>query len=162
MYRYASQARMNVTNVKLRQRIVFGIMILLLAAVIFLGIVAASAVSFRNNAGTQFYQRMANCASNAIDQVNRMESSTNSSTAQRLGVVRQYVYAMEQLNAMSVSLFGEQGRYAPDEAFTALYSDVQNYEALVQSAKVSTLDARSLLLSHLTSLMAYINGEIAS
>lgn len=162
MYRYASQARMNVTNVKLRRRIVLGVVIFLTAAVVFLGIVAASAVSFRSNTGRQLYQRMANCAGNAIEQVNRMESTTNSATAQRLGVVRQYVYAMEQMNDMSVSLFGEEGRYAPAEAFTALYSDLQSYEALIQSAKTSTLDARSLLLSHLTSLLGYINGELTS
>lgn len=162
MYRYASQARMNITNIKLRERIITILMVLFLLSTIVLSITMLTSASFQNNTRIQLHQRMLNSASAAIDQVNRMESTTNSATSQRLGVVRQYIYNIEQLNAMSIALYGEGGRYAPAEAFTALYNDLSEYEALVQSAKNSTLDARSLLLSHLTSLRAFITGDFVA
>lgn len=162
MYRYASQARMNVTNTKLRRRIVLILLVVMLAVTITMSVVGSSAIVFRNNTKAQFTQRMASGISSALEVGNRLESSTSSSTSQKLGVIRQYIYLMEQINAMSVSLYGEQGRFAPGEAFSALYTDLDNYESLIQSAKTSTLEERTLLLNHLTILQGYISGKITS
>ena len=106
---------------------------------------------------------MSGNVSNAISVVNRMESVTISTTSQRLGLVRQYVYSMEQINRISIQLFGEgQGRFVPDDAFVALYQDLDTYESLVQSAKNSTVETRELLINHLSLVQGYINGNLVS
>ena len=125
--------------------------VLLIAAVALASVVAHTAV-FKSNTDRQLSQRMRNCVSDAIAEVNRMSSVVSSGTATRLGVVRQYVYTMDQLNQISIALHGNGGRLAPQEAFTALYSDIENFEKLTQTATSSTLDARTLLLTHLTNL----------
>ena len=105
---------------------------------------------------------MSNNAANALSVANRMDSVTVSTTSQRLGLIRQYIYAMEQVNRLSIQMFGEGGRYVPDNAFTALYQDLDNYETVVQSAKVSTVEVRELLINHLKLVQGYINGDIVS
>ncbi len=162
MYRYSAQMRTNVTNMRLRRNIVFALLAVLLVLTIVFGISAASNAAFKREAGDRFSQCMASSISSAIEVVNRLESTTGSTTSQRLGMVRQYVYTMDQVNQISVALFGESGRYAPDDAFTALYSDLETYEGIVQSAKNSTLDARTLLTNHLTILQEYISGNLVS
>ncbi len=147
---------------KIRQRIIMIVLLVLLVVSIVLGTMCTTLSLFKNKTDIQITQRIKNNISSAIDQVNRLESSVNSSTSQRLGVVRQYVHTVEELNAMSIALYGEQGRHAPSEAFTTLYQDLSQYDQVVQSAKNSTMDIRELLLNHLTSLQAFINGEITS
>ena len=137
--------------------------VLLLAATVLLTITTISGNSFRARTREQYTQAMSSNVSNAISVVSRMDSVTVSTTSQRLGVIRQYVYAMEQVNRISIQMFGEgQGRYVPDDAFTALYQDLDNYETLVQSAKSSTVETRELLITHLKLVQGYITGTLVS
>ena len=71
-------------------------------------------------------------------------------------MVRQYVYNIDQLNDISTSISGEQGRLVPHQAITALYDDLDVYEKLVQTATSSTLEIRTTLLTHLTALKELI------
>ena len=67
---------------------------------------------------------------------------------------------MEQLNAVSMALAGgESGRLAPDDAFSALYNDLNNFESITQQATTSTLDARTQLLNHLTLLQGILSNH---
>lgn len=134
------------------QKVLLGVCAALLIIAVALGAVVAHTAVFRHNTDKQLSQRMINCVSDAIAEVNRMSGVVSSGTATRLGVVRQYVYTMDQLNQISISLHGNSGRLAPQEAFTALYSDIENFERLTQTATSSTLDARTLLLTHLNNL----------
>ena len=137
--------------------------VLLLAATVLLTITTISGNSFRARTREQYTQAMSSNVSNAISVVSRMDSVTVSTTSQRLGVIRQYVYAMEQVNRIGIQMFGEgQGRYVPDDAFTALYQDLDNYETLVQSAKSSTVETRELLITHLKLVQGYITGTLVS
>ncbi len=67
-------------------------------------------------------------------------------------MVRQYIYNIDQLNLISISINGEEGRLVPQEAILALYDDLDTYEKLVQTATSSTLEIRTTLLTHLTAL----------
>ncbi len=163
MYQYAAQNRHATGNFRLRYRIMLVAVVVLAVAVVLLSIGTISGNSFRAHSRSQYAQAMANNVSNAISVANRLESVTVSTTSQRLGVIRQYVYAMEQLNRLSIQLFGEaQGRYVPDDAFPALYQDLDNYDGLVQSAKSSTVEVRELLINHLSLVQGYINGDLVS
>ena len=163
MYQYAAQNRHATGNFRLRYRVLLIAVILLLAATVLLAAMAISGNSFKAKSRDQYTQAMSNNVSNAISVVNRMDSVTVSTTSQRLGVIRQYVYAMEQINRISIQMFGEsQGRYVPDDAFSALYQDLDSYESLVQSAKSSTVETRELLLTHLKLVQGFINGDLVS
>ncbi len=163
MYQYAAQNRHATGNFRLRYRILMIASVLLLAATVLLTITTISGNSFRARTREQYTQAMSSNVSNAISVVSRMDSVTVSTTSQRLGVIRQYVYAMEQVNRISIQMFGEgQGRYVPDDAFTALYQDLDNYETLVQSAKSSTVETRELLITHLKLVQGYITGTLVS
>lgn len=136
--------------------------LLIVCAVLLLGCVALGSVVghtavFKSNTDKQLSQRMLNCVSDAIAEVNRMSSVVSSGTATRLGVVRQYVYCMDQMNQISISLHGNSGRLAPQEAFDALYNDIEAFETLTQTATSSTLDVRTLLLTHLTNLQVLLS-----
>lgn len=153
MYRYSqgmNDSRASFT--RKTKRILLGLLVFFVAATIALSAVVVRATVFERNTDKQLSQRMMNCISGAIEQVNQMSSVVNSGTATRLGIVRQYVYTMDQLNEISISLHGSSGRLAPQEAFEALYSDIEEFEKLTQTATSSTLDARTLLLTHLTNL----------
>lgn len=163
MYQYAAQNRHATGNFRLRYRILLVAVVLLLVATVALSVMTVTGNSFKAKSREQYTQAMSNNVANAISVVNRMESVTVSTTSQRLGIIRQYVYAMEQINRISVQMFGEgPGRYVPDDAFTALYQDLDNYESLVQSAKNSTVETRELLITHLRLVQGYINGELVS
>ena len=163
MYQYAAQNRHATGNFRLRYKVLLVAVVLLLAATVVLAVMSVSGNSFKAKTKDQYTQAMSNNVAIAISVVNRMESVTVSTTSQRLGVIRQYVYAMEQINRISIQMYGEgAGRYVPEDAFTALYQDLDNYESLVQSAKSSTVETRELLITHLKLVQGYINGDLVS
>ena len=105
------------------------VMVLLLALVIFFGMRSISLSSFRGRTMDSFYHGLSSNVASAISTANRLESTTNSTTSYTLGLVRQYIYSMDQVNQMCANLTGK--TYVPQDAFTALYSDLENYQALV-------------------------------
>ena len=52
--------------------------------------------------------------------------------------------------------------YVPQDAFAALYTDLDNYQTLVLGNKKSTVETREMLLTHLNLVQGYINGVLAS
>jgi len=146
------------TDLLLQRRVLLAACAVLLAAVVILGILVIRSGSYQDRVKVQISQRMYSASTAAIDEVNRLGSIVTSNASARLGRVRQYIYYMEQLNAMSISLAGgERGRLVPGDAFTALYSDLESFEALLQQSTTTTLDTRSLLLTHLQALQIYLN-----
>ena len=141
------------------QRVLVVLCAALVIAVLVLSAVVVRTAVFKSNTDKQLSQRMMNCVSDAIAEVNRLSSVVNSGTSTRLGMVRQYVYAMDQYNQISIALHGRGGALAPQEAFDALYSDIQQFETLTQTATSSTLDARTLLLTHLTNLQLVLDAQ---
>ena len=156
MYRN-SQPHLQISTavlLKHRRALAIACAALLLVAVI-LGVFAFRSAKYQDRAKVQFVQRMYSASVSAVEEVNRLGSIVTSNASARLGRIRQYIYYMEQLNAISMSLAGgESGRLAPEDAFPALYGDLETLEELLQQSTVSTLDARSLLLTHLQSLQA--------
>ena len=160
MYQYAAQSRHATGNFRLRYRILLVAVIVLGIATAFLAVTTITSTRLIGKSRDQYAQAMSSNVANALSVANRMDSVTLSNTSQRLGLIRQYIYAMEQINRVSIQLFGEGGRFVPDDAFTALYKDLDDYEALVQSAKFSTVEVRELMILHLNSVQAYLNGTV--
>ena len=136
------------------------VMAVLFALVIFLGVRSISLSSFRNRAEDSFYHSLSSNVSSAISVANRLDSTTSSTTSYTLGLVRQYIYSLDQTNQMCANLTGRV--YVPQDAFTALYTDLDSYQTLVLSNKKSTVETREMLLTHLSLVQGYINGDLTS
>ena len=160
MFQYAAQNRHAGSNFRLQYRILLVAVVILLAVTVVLAVMTVSATTMVRKSRDQYKQAMSSNVASALSVANQMDSVTISTTSQRLGVIRQYVYGIEQVNRLSAQLFGENGRYVPDDAFTALYRDLDNYETIVQSAKRSTVEVRELLINHLTLVQGYIVGDL--
>ena len=160
MYQYAAQNRNRGGFVSMRNRVMLIVMAVLFALVIFLGIRSISLSSFRNRAEDSFYHSLSSNVSSAISVANRLDSTTSSTTSYTLGLVRQYIYSLDQTNMMCANLTGRV--YVPQDAFTALYTDLDSYQTLVLSNKKSTVETREMLLTHLSLVQGYINGDLAS
>ena len=160
MYQYAAQNRNRGGYVSARNKVLLIVTAVLLVLVIFLGIRSISLSSFRSQAENSFYHSLSSDAAAAISVANRLDSTTSSTTSNTLGLVRQYVYSMKQVNQMCSGLTGK--TYIPQDAFTALEKDLDDYQLLIQGNKKSTQDTRELLLTHLTLVQGYITGQIVS
>jgi hypothetical protein len=101
-----------------------------------------------------FARRIDSNLVDAISQVNRLSGSVQSNSFIKISQIRQHIYAMEQINSISVALLGESGRIIPQEAVEALFRDLDSYEVAIQTATGNTLEDRTLLLTHLTALQA--------
>ena len=106
------------------------------------------------NVHSEIMARINSDLSSAIIVLNRMDRSTTSKTMSDIGRIRQYVYAIEEMNKLSIAL--DNNRLISDDVFTALYGDIDNFEMLLSGAKASTLDAQTLLLTHLTNLQTLL------
>lgn len=148
--------QVSMADLRLHRKVLFIACAVLLVAVIALGLLLLQGGYSQDKARDQLSQRMYSACSSALDEVNRIGGIITSNTPSRLGRVRQYIYFMEQLNLMSVSMYGEGGRMAPDEAFAALYDDLDHFEAQVQQSTNSTNDIRTLLSTHLNALQVYL------
>lgn len=135
-----------------RQAILYSTIFILAAAVIALSIAYGRAASYRSAMEQQIQRRINSAVIDAIEQANRLTGSVQANSASRLALVRQYVYSIDQYNQMNIMVNGEKGRLVPQEAFTALYDDLDTYDKLVQTATSSTLEIRTSLTVHLTAL----------
>ena len=162
MYRDSSFGRWHAGSGswRLQRRVLAVVCAVLAVAVAVLAVSAVRSSAYKNQSEAQLQQRMISAAAAAIDEVNRMDSIVTSNTPARLARVRQYVYHMEQLNALSMALNGgEAGRRAPADAFPALYADLDSLDATIQAAKSSTQDGRTPLLAHLVLLQNHLTGQ---
>ncbi len=154
MYRKTTP-RFEVTNENLKtQRGVLLItcaVLLILVAV--LGFFTVRNMGYQGRVQSQINQRMYSASASAVEEVGRLGSIVTSNASARLARVRQYVFYMDQLNSLSISLAGgEAGRLVSADRFTTLYADLETMENLIQLSTTSTLDARTLLQNHLMEL----------
>lgn len=137
---------------KLQRRILYALLVLLTAAVVFLTIAYFRASAYRTMAEDQFASRVTNAVESALVEVGSMTGGVQSNSSMKLARIRQYIYSLDQLNQISMRISGEGGRLVPQEAIHILYEDLDTYEKLVQTATSSTLDIRTLLQTHLMAL----------
>ena len=131
--------------------------LLILLAV--LGFFTVRNMGYQDRVQSQISQRMYSASASAIEEIGRLGSIVTSNASARLARVRQYVYYMEQLNRLSISLAGgEAGRLISADRFTTLYADLETMENLIQLSTTSTLDARTLLQNHLMELQDALPG----
>jgi hypothetical protein len=151
-YRFRQKPTLQTYGTKTQQRLLLVLLIALLAAVIMLGALYAGDANYKTNAMAQFQRRIKSNLVDAIGQVGRMSGSVQSNSFIKIGLIRQHVYTMDQINAVSIAISGELGRIIPQEAVAALFSDLDRYETTIQTATGSTLEVRTQLLTHLMAL----------
>ena len=160
MYRNSRpRVQVNTADLRLQRRVLLIACAVLLTAAVVLGVLYFPGRAYHNQVQVQIHQRMYSTCSSAVDEVNRLGSIVTSSASSRIGRVRQYIYYMEQLNAIIVSLDGKGASLVPDDVFPTLYSDLETLEELILQSTSPTLDARSTLLTHLKTLQAYLEQQ---
>ena len=159
MYRYSHQVRQNMANYRLKNTIIAVILALALAGCIILGGLYAGAAAYRSDSREQISHRIMSDLTNARTLAERLTSSVQSNTAATLAQIRQYVYAMDQLNNLAISLDGESGRIVPSDALSALYQDVDTYFTIIQTNTSSILETRTLLINHLNALQLVLMNQ---
>ena len=154
MYRKITpRFQMTNENLKNQRSALLVICVVLLVLVLVSGFFAVRNMDYQERVHTQIRQRMYSASASAIDEIGKLGSIVTSNASARLARVRQYVFYMEQLNSFNISLAGgESGRLVSAEHFTRLYADLETLENLIQLSTTSTIDARTLLLDHLTEL----------
>lgn len=158
-YRFQRKPGFQQYGTKNQQRILLIALVILLVSTIVLGVLYSGNVVFKNRTIAQFESRINSNLVDAIGQVSRMTGSVQSNSSIKLGQIRQYVFAMDNINSISVAVQGEPGRVIPQEALTAIYSVLDRYEIAVQTATGNTLELRTLLLTHLMSLQQLLAQE---
>ncbi|MBR6705518.1 MAG: hypothetical protein IKI84_02410 [Clostridia bacterium] len=156
MYRYS--ARMDTGGTRRGEtirRLLLAAVAVLSVAVLVLVIVLIRTGTPGVNVHSEIMARINSDLSSAITVLNRMDRSTTSKTMSDIGRIRQYVYAIEEMNKLSIAL--DNNRLISDDVFIALYGDIDSFEVLLSGAKSSTLDAQTLLLTHLTNLQTLLS-----
>lgn len=158
-YRFQKKPKFQQYGTKNQQRVMLALLVMLIIAVIVLSILYSSSVIFKNKTIVQIESRINSNLVDAIGQVSRMAGLVQSNSAIKLGQIRQHVFAMDNLNSISINIRGEAGRRIPQEALTAIYSVLDRYEIAVQTATGNVLELRTLLLTHLMSLQQVLTQE---
>ncbi|NLE20332.1 MAG: hypothetical protein GX623_05910 [Clostridiales bacterium] len=151
-YRYRQKPEFQRYGTKGQQRLMAVALIALVAALVVLSVLYVSASSYRSRMGEQMERRINSNLLDAIGLANRMTGGVQSNSSIRLGQIRQHVFAMDQINAVSIAVGGEGARIIPQEAVSALVDALDRYEVIVQTATGNALEVRTLLLTHLHSL----------
>ena len=159
MYRYSNQVRHTMANYRLKNTVIAVILVFALVGCILFGSLYASAASYRTRSRDQISHRIMSDLPNARTLAERLTSSVQSNTASTLAQIRQYVYAMDQLNNMAISLDGEGSRIIPADAINALYQDLDTYYTIIQTNTSSVLETRTLLINHLNALQLVLMSQ---
>ena len=154
MYRYSSSMDTGGRKSETVRKALTAAVIVLFIAVLVLVIILIRSGTPGINVHSEIMSRINSDIASAITILNRMDRSTTSKTLSDIGRIRQYVYAVEELNRLSIAL--EHNRLINDEVFTVLYNDLDNFDSLISGAKSSALDALTLLKTHLTNLQALL------
>lgn len=152
MYRYSHQVNQALGRHRLRNAILMALLILSLLACITLGSLYGSAATYRSRSRAQIESSIMSDLTNARTLAERLTNSVQSNTTTTLAQIRQYVYSIDQMNALAIKLDGEAGRIVPEDAINALYLDLEAYFSIIQTNTTSILETRTLLVNHLNAL----------
>ena len=153
MYRYSSSMNTggSVRGESIRRLLIAAVAVLSIAVLVLVIILIRTGTP-GVNLHSEIMARINSDLSNAITVLNRMDRSTTSKTMSDIGRIRQYVYAIEEMNKLSIAV--DNNLLIHNDWFVTLYSDIDSFEALLSGAKSSTLDVQTLLLTHLTDLQS--------
>ena len=157
MYRYSQQMRQNTTNLRRWNRVLALLLILAIGGCAFIGISWSRERGFDARTRSTLLARVRSACADAKTLAEKLSTSVQSNTALQLAHIRQGVYAMDQLNNVALTLYGESGRLVPAEALSALYEDVDTYFSIIQTNTVSVLETRALMINHLTALQGILS-----
>jgi len=156
-YRFRQKPTFQSYGTKTQQRLLMLALVVLLAATAVLGFLYIRTNVFESKTVSQFESKINSNLVDAIGQVSRMAGDIRSTSPMKLGQIRQHIYAMDQINGISLSVRGEAGRIVPQEAFEAIYSVLERYDLAAQTSTGNVLELRTLLLTHLMSLQELLN-----
>lgn len=150
MYQYINQAEQH-GLARQQKRVLFTVIVVLFILAVVFGILYFTSVRSAVDIRDHLQQRILNCVSKAIDTV-PAESSVNSLTASKVGNLKGFLRAIEEMNQIALSLYGEGGRIVDQTMLDALNKDLDDFDKLLQQSTVSTITVRTTLNGHLNTL----------
>lgn len=146
MYNVFEQAEKNEKLMK-RMRII------LIAAAVFFVIAVTEAVmmltspAFQSASGSILQSRIEDCLIGWRSASNEISATTNSKTGSKVGSIKGYIYAIDQLTLVSYD--GEKSKRPADlqSVIEKLYDDIVEFDGVIQQNK-STLDVMKKLNEH--------------
>ncbi|MBQ8536265.1 MAG: hypothetical protein IJ461_02525 [Clostridia bacterium] len=155
MYRYSQHVRDGMGVSRAQRRFLSILCLVLAAAVVVLGIMAARSGSFQREYETLLEKRLLNEANQALSQYNSLSRTGGSSTSSVLGKIRQHVYAVQTLEEMDASLNGMESRRIDEAFFNQVSQVLDSFEVKLQTGQASTEQQAALLelLNYLVSVL---------
>ena len=137
-------------------RILSALLILAVCGCVLFGVQYYRMAAFERATRQQLLSRIRSCCADTRNLAEKLTSSVQSNTAASLANIRQGIYAMDQINAMSISLYGQGGRMVADDTFSQLYSYMDAYFSIIQTNTVSVLETRDNLVKELQTLYDWL------
>ena len=160
MYRYSPRMmNANGQGSKLRNRMKNILILVLLAAVIFLIIFSSGAVRYRDNARALFVQQVQVECGEALNLCSTLSRTGGSGSAETLGVIRSRVYAIDRINTISIALGGPSARLVDESYLTQIYSLITSFSADLRASGMNSSTYQNELTNTLNSL-AFILDQI--
>lgn len=162
MYRYSQQVRQNMTNTRVKIRILTVLLIIAVVMCMFFGVRYFKLGARNAHTHQQLIQRVRSICTDAKAFADKIPNSVQSATAVQLANVQKCVYAIEKLNDLSVALYGEDGRIVPAVSIEALYTDLNTCFGKVQRAGENLASDLQLLRNHLAALQTILlqDGDV--
>lgn len=132
------------------------VMLLLVIAVILLAVFGGKAIGYQTESHTTFVRRLQTECNDALALTPSLSRTAGASSAATLSKIRSYVYAMDAINQMNLSL---EGKYlVATDVFTNLYGIIDDYYNRLITGVVTSDRQTELtnVLSQLVQTLAYL------
>ena len=127
--------------------------LLLLVAVIVLAVFGGRAMNYQTESHTTYVRRMQTECNDALELTSALSRTAGASSSATLGRIRSYVYAMDTINQLNLSL---EGRYlVGNDVFVNLYSIIDDYYNRLITGMV-TSDQQTALTNALADLVTVL------
>lgn len=150
MYNVFEQAEKNEKMLK-RMRILLIVAVLFFAIALTELIIMLTSPAFRSASGSILQNRIEDCLMGWRSASNEISATTNSKTGSKVGSIKGYIYAIDQLTLVSYD--GEKSKRPADlqGVIEKLYDDIAEFDGVIQQSK-STLDVMKKLNEHFDEL----------
>lgn len=159
MYRYSQHVQQNSANLRTRLRVLAVLLLVAAVMCLFFGV-----RYFKGNAQLAhmqqlLVQRVRSCCMEGKSIADKIPNSVQSSTSVQLANVQKCIYALDELNDLALSLYGEGGRIVPQVSIDALYDDLTICFGKIQTAGENLASDLAALRNHLDALQIILMKE---
>lgn len=150
MYNVFDQAEQN-EKLRKRLRIIFIAALLFFVIAVVELVMILTSPAFQSASGSVLQNRIEDCLTGWRASSNDIAATTNSKTGSKVGTIKGYIYAIDQLTLISYD--GKKSKRPAElqDVIDKLYNDIAEFDGVIQQSK-STLDVMKNLNEHFDAL----------